>query len=106
MPARVDYVIVGAGTAGCVLAARLSQDPHVRVALLESGGAAPEPGAEGEDVAALFRAWEPGSVDDWGYQTTQQQGLKGRAVPVRRGKVLGGCSAINAMIYVRGNHLD
>jgi choline dehydrogenase len=106
MPARVDYAIIGAGTAGCVLAARLSQDPSVRVALLELGGAAPASLMEGEDAASLFRTWEPGFVDDWEYRTTQQQGLNGRAIHVRRGKVLGGCSAINAMLYVRGNCLD
>ena len=106
MPARVDYVIVGAGTAGCVLAARLSQDPSLRVALLELGAATSQELPATSDVNGLFRFWQPGSSEDWGYQTVEQQGLGGRTVPVRRGKILGGCSAINAMLYVRGNPLD
>lgn len=106
MPARVDYVIVGAGTAGCVLTARLSQDPSVRVALLELGAARAEELPASSDVNGLFRFWARGTKDDWGYHTTVQPGLGGRSMPVRQGKVLGGSGAINAMLYVRGNPLD
>jgi choline dehydrogenase-like flavoprotein len=97
-----DYVIVGAGSAGCALAARLSEDPDVRVALVEAGGAdtAPEihtPLAFG----SLFRTeW------DWDYHTDPEPGLDGRRAYLPRGRVLGGSSSMNAMIYIRGNRAD
>ena len=98
-----DYVIVGAGTAGCVLANRLSADPEVNVLLLEAGG---------KDnyfwidipVGYLYTIGNPRT--DWCYKTEPDQGLNGRSIGYARGKVLGGCSSINAMIYMRGQKSD
>jgi choline dehydrogenase len=98
-----DYIIVGAGSAGCVLANRLSADPNNRVLLLEAGG---------NDnwiwfhipVGYLFAIGNPRS--DWMFKTEPEPGLNGRALSYPRGKVLGGSSAINAMIYMRGQAAD
>ena len=102
----VDYVVVGAGTSGCVLAARLAVDPHVRVALLELGGMDTNPAIWAPDLPSMFSLWNPQGAEDWGYRTTPQPGLGGRTVDIARGRVLGGCSAVNAMIYIRGNRRD
>ena len=98
-----DYVIVGAGTAGCVLANRLSADPEVSVLLLEAGG---------EDdwiwihipVGYLYCIGNPRT--DWCYRTEPDAGLNGRSILYARGRVLGGCSSINAMLYLRGQSRD
>jgi choline dehydrogenase len=100
---RVDYVVVGAGTAGCVLAARLSVDPQCSVALLELGGMDTNPVIYTPGVDAMFSLWDPKGAENWGYATVPQPGLDGRSIDIARGKVLGGCSAINAMMYIRGN---
>ena len=89
-----DYVIVGGGTAGCVLAARLSENPDAQVLLLEAGDDA----IPGLDYVGL---WD--SPVDWAFRTTPQAGLDGVALPVPRGRVLGGCSAINSMAHVRAH---
>jgi choline dehydrogenase len=102
----VDYIVVGAGTAGCVLAARLAVDPNVRVALLERGGMDSNPAIWAPDLPSMFSLWNPQGAEDWGYRTTPQAGLGGRAIDIARGRVLGGCSAVNAMIYIRGNRRD
>ena len=98
-----DYVIVGAGTAGCVLANRLSADPEKQVLLVEAGG--------NDDyfwinipVGYLYTIGNPRT--DWCFETAPQAGLNGRSIGYARGKVLGGCSSINAMIYMRGQATD
>jgi len=98
-----DYVIVGGGSAGCVIAARLSEDPHVSVLLLEAGGRDIHPYISiplGMGRMNLHRMF------DWGYDTEPEPGLDGRSVEARRGKVLGGCSSINVMAYTRGHPGD
>jgi len=98
-----DYIVVGAGSAGCVLANRLTADPAVRVLLLEAGG------REHDDPAILAPGrWVSlmGSRWDWAYETEPEPGLNGRRIGFPRGKVLGGSSAINAMAFVRGHALD
>lgn len=103
----VDYVVVGAGTAGCILAARLSVDPHVRVALLELGGMDSNPAIyDQSSLAPMFGLWDPKGAENWGYTTVPQPGLNGRSVDIARGKVLGCSSAVNATIYIRGNRRD
>jgi len=97
-----DYVIVGAGSAGCVLAARLSEDSSVRVLLLEAGD---RDTAKEVAVPAAFSKLFLGR-HDWGYRTEPDPATAGRAMYWPRGKVLGGSSSINAMLYIRGNRLD
>jgi len=107
MPRRLegdfDYIVVGAGTAGCIMANRLSADPKKRVLVLEAGGSdnwiwfhIP--------VGYLFAIGNPRS--DWMFKTEAEAGLNGRALAYPRGKVIGGCSAINAMISMRGQAAD
>lgn len=98
-----DYVIVGAGSAGCVLAARLSEDPGVTVALLENGG--PDSSALIHAPAGVV-AMVPTRINNYAYETVPQPGLNGRRGYQPRGKTLGGSSSINAMLYVRGHRHD
>jgi choline dehydrogenase len=97
-----DYVIVGAGSAGCVLASRLSENPDSRVLLLEAGP--PDTADEIHMPAAINLLFQ--TAYDWNYQTVPQDRAGGRSVYWPRGRVLGGSSSINAMIYVRGNRQD
>ena len=97
-----DYVIVGAGSAGCVLAARLSEDPDVKVAVLEAGGQDSRPEIA---MPMAFPMLLKSSVD-WDLYGEEEPGLGGRRLYLPRGKVLGGSGSINAMIYVRGNRAD
>jgi len=103
----VNYVVVGAGTAGCVLASRLTEDPNVRVAVLELGGMDTNPAIyDQSSLFPMFGLWDPHGAENWGYATVPQPAVDGRTIDVARGKVLGGSSAINAMIYIRGNRRD
>jgi len=99
---RFDYVIVGAGSAGCVLAARLSEDPSTRVLLLEAG---PRDRKLEIRVPAAFTKLFKGPLD-WNYETEPQDRLAGRRLYWPRGRVLGGCSSLNAMMYLRGTPAD
>ena len=100
---RYDYVIVGGGTAGCVLANRLSEDPRNSVLLLEAGGEDSYPWIH-IPVGYLYCMNNPRT--DWMMRTEPEPGLNGRALSYPRGKVLGGCTAINGMIYMRGQAAD
>ena len=97
-----DYVIVGAGSAGCVLAARLTEDPDVTVCLLEAGGSDRNLNVT---IPAAFSKLFKGRRD-WGYYSDPEPGLMGRRIYMPRGKMLGGSSSMNAMLYVRGNSAD
>ncbi|AYF89276.1 choline dehydrogenase [Pseudomonas sp. DY-1] len=98
-----DYLIVGAGPAGCLLANRLSADPKVRVLLLEAGGRDNHPWIH-IPVGYLYCIGNPRT--DWCYRTEAEPGLHGRSLGYPRGRVLGGSSSINGMIYMRGQSAD
>ena len=97
-----DYIIVGAGSAGCVLAARLSENPDIRVALLEAGGS--DDALEIAMPVAFPQLFK--TKFDWDFASEPEQSLRQRRIYLPRGRTLGGSSAINAMIYIRGNAAD
>src|SRR5690348_2919341 len=97
-----DYILVGAGSAGCVLANRLSADPGVSVLLLEAGR--PDDKREIHIPAAFSKLFK--TPYDWAYETEPEPKLDNRRLYWPRGKMLGGSSSLNAMIYIRGNRYD
>ena len=101
--AEFDVIVAGGGSSGCALAGRLSEDPALRVCLLEAGG-------EGRNILVRApigaSAMLPTKIGNWAYETLPQKGLNGRKGYMPRGKMLGGSSGINAMIYIRGHHAD
>ena len=98
-----DYVIVGAGSSGCTLANRLSENPEASVCLIEAGGSHDHLVVDTPLGTAITM---PRGFKNWAYQTTPQAGLKNRCGFQPRGKILGGSSSINAMIYIRGHRYD
>ncbi|MDM0112358.1 GMC family oxidoreductase N-terminal domain-containing protein [Variovorax sp. J22R133] len=103
MSQTFDYIVIGAGSAGSVIASRLSEDPDVRVLLLEAGG--PDKSVLIHMPAAVV-AMVPTRINNWAFKTVPQPGLNGRRGYQPRGKTLGGSSSINAMLYVRGHRWD
>lgn len=97
-----NYIIIGAGSAGCVLAARLSEDPAASVTLIEAGG--PDT-AQAIHIPAAFPQLFKSELD-WDYTSEPEPGLDGRRVYLPRGRMLGGSSSINAMVYIRGHRAD
>jgi choline dehydrogenase len=103
MPSSFDYVIVGAGTAGCVLAGRLAEDSGAQVCLIEAGGSDRHPLVS---TPAMVAAAIATRRLNWRFETTPQPQLKGRRIAQPRGKVIGGSGSINGMVYSRGHPLD
>jgi choline dehydrogenase len=98
-----DYIIVGAGSAGCVLANRLSEDPSKKVLLLEAGR---KDDGFWIPIPVGFAKLLNSKTYNWNFETEPEPGVKNRVIPIPRGKTLGGSSSINGMLYVRGNPLD
>jgi choline dehydrogenase-like flavoprotein len=98
-----DYLVIGGGTAGLAVAARLAQDASLTVGVLEAGGAAYD--EDNVDVPGFYGRSLGGPLD-WAFETEPQDGLGGRRLPWPRGKVLGGTSALNFMTWVRGSRED
>ncbi|WP_442953174.1 GMC family oxidoreductase [Paucibacter sp. XJ19-41] len=103
MRAEHDYLIIGGGSAGCALAGRLSEDPTCRVTVLEAGGAG-DSWVVKTPFAGVLQI--PSKLNNWAFETVPQAGLNGRRGYQPRGRVLGGSSAINAMVYIRGHRSD
>ncbi len=103
---HVDYLILGGGSAACVLACRLSENPILEIALLEAGGQGTDMLVRAPAAISITVPSQPLKFHNWKYKTTPQQGLNHRQGYQPRGKALGGSSAINAMLYVRGNPKD
>jgi len=103
MPPEFDYIIVGAGSSGCVLAGRLSEDPATRVLLLEAG---PPDHSLWLHLPIGYGKTMWSKTYNWRFETTPEPGMAGRRIYWPRGKTLGGCSAINGLIYIRGQRQD
>jgi choline dehydrogenase len=100
-----DYVVIGAGASGCVIANRLIENLDCRVLLLEAGGPDDREEIHKTDIPSMTSMWGPDDAN-WGYETVPQPRLNGRTIPIAQGRVLGGSTAINAMMYIRGNRRD
>lgn len=103
MQTEFDYIVVGGGSAGCVLASRLTEDPNISVCLIEAGG---QGNSWTVNIPAACVVSLPTKINNWAFETVPQAGLNGRKGYQPRGKCLGGSSAINAMIYIRGHRTD
>ena len=101
--ADYDYIIIGAGSAGCVLAHRLTENPQTKVLLLEAG---PKDNSMWINIPVGFTKLLNSTRYNWNFATEPEDSVKGRSIPIPRGKTLGGSSSINGMLYVRGNPLD
>jgi choline dehydrogenase len=99
-----DYIIVGAGAAGCVIAYRLIKNLNCSVLLIEAGDRDSNPAIHNTDMRSMTSLWD--SNADWGYLTEPEPGLSDRQISIAQGKVLGGGTSINAMMYIRGNRRD
>ena len=97
-----DFIVVGAGSAGCALAGRLATESSARVLLIEAGGSDRRLTIR----APLFAPMQFGTSLDWAYETESEPGCAGRRIAQPRGRVLGGCSAMNAMFWIKGSSLD
>ena len=98
-----DYIIIGAGSAGCVLANRLSENPKNKILLIEAGGKDTNPWIH--IPVGYYKTMHNPKVD-WCYNTEPDETMANRSIPYPRGKTLGGSSSINAMVYIRGNKED
>jgi choline dehydrogenase len=103
MNTTFDYIVVGAGSAGCVIASRLSENANVSVCLIEAGSS---DNTAFVQMPAGVAASVPYGINSWHYNTVAQKELNNRCGFMPRGKVLGGSSSINAMVYIRGNKYD